>query len=44
MGTGKGPSKSSKGDACTQVQDPLFFTIAPQKGKDAARKGQERQE
>ena len=39
MGTGKGPSKSSKGDASTQVQDTPFFTVAPQKGKDAAPKG-----
>ena len=35
IGAGKGPSKSSKGDA----SPPPFFTVAPQKGKDAAPKG-----
>ena len=39
MGTGKGPSKSSKEDASTLAQDSLFFTLAAQKGKDAAAKG-----
>ena len=39
IGTGKGPSKSSKGDASTKAQDTPFFTVAPQKGKDAAPKG-----
>ena len=39
MGTGKGPAKGSKGDASTQVHDTPFFTVAPQKGKDAAPKG-----
>ena len=39
MGTGKGPSKSSKGDASPPAQDTPFFTVAPQKGKDAAPKG-----
>ena len=39
MGTGKGPSKSSKGDASSLIQDIPFFTVAPQKGKDAAPKG-----
>ena len=29
MGTGKGPSKSSKGDPSTPAQDPPFFTVAP---------------
>ena len=38
MGTGKGPAKGSKG-ASTQVHDTPFFTVAPQKGKDAAPKG-----
>ena len=40
MGTGKGPSKSSKGDASPLTQDTPFFTVAPQKGKDAAPKGE----
>ena len=45
MGTSKGPSKSSKGVASPPAPDTLFFTIAPQKGKDAAPKGgQQRQE
>ena len=39
MGTGKGPSKSSKGDAFCPAQDIPFFNVAPQKGKDAAPKG-----
>jgi len=39
MGTGKGPSKSSKGDVSPPAQDPPFFTVAPQKGKDAVPKG-----
>ena len=38
MGTGKGPAKGSKGDDSTP-QDIPFFTVAPQKGKDAAFKG-----
>ena len=33
------PSKSSKGDASPPAQDTPFFTVAPQKGKDAAPKG-----
>ena len=40
IGTGKGPSKSSKGDASTLTQDTPFFTVAPQKGKDAVLKGE----
>jgi len=39
LGTGKRPSKSSKGDTSLHEQDPPFFTVAPQKGKDAASKG-----
>ena len=39
MGTGKSPSTSSKGDAPTLAPDTPFFTVAPQKGKDAAPKG-----
>ena len=44
MGTGKGPAKGSKGDDFTLAQDPPFFTVAQQKGKDTAPKGKERQE
>ena len=39
MGTGKGPAKGSKGDDSTLAQDPPFFTVAQQKGKDTAPKG-----
>ena len=39
MGTGKGPAKGSKGDDSTLAQDPPFFTVATQKGKDYAPKG-----
>ena len=39
MGTGKGASKSSKGDASPLTQHTPFFTVAPQKGKDAVLKG-----
>ena len=39
IGTGKGPSKSAKGDASTLIQETPFFTVAPQKGKDAPPKG-----
>ena len=40
VGTSKGPSKSSKGVASPAAPDTPFFTIAPQKGKDAAPKGE----
>ena len=39
MGMGKGPAKGSKGDDSTLAQDPPFFTVAQQKGKDTAPKG-----
>jgi len=39
MGTGKGPSKSSKADFSPPADDPPFFTVAPQKGKDTTSKG-----
>ena len=39
VGTGKGPAKGSKGDDSTLAQDPPFFTVAQQKGKDSAPKG-----
>ena len=39
MGTSKGPSKSSKGVASSPAPDTPFFSIALQKGKDAAPKG-----
>ena len=39
IGTGKGPSKSAKGDASTLTQETPFFTVAPKKGKDAPSKG-----
>ena len=42
MGTGKGPSKSSKGDTSPPVHDTPFFTVAPQKGKDGGNKGKNR--
>ena len=42
MGTGKGLSKSSKGDASPSAQDTPFFNVAPKKGKDAASKGEKK--
>ena len=44
MGTGKGPSKSSKGDAFCPAQDIPFFNVAPapKGGKMGKNKGKDK--